>query len=148
MGAAGSEGLQKAYTWTFTTVDVPRIVKLVAHATARRASIPMPGVYVKFSAPMDRTTLPDNLTIEYHDPNRQETGVITPTQVYSYWHQYDTELSLSFAMRASSRYTVTLGGGLADKYGWPIEHGRDHPLCRRASWTQAATLPCRAGWAR
>jgi uncharacterized protein YfaS (alpha-2-macroglobulin family) len=119
MGAAGNQGTQEAYIWIFNTVDEPRIVKLSPTDGTQDAN-PYAGVYVKFSAPMDRQTLPDNLTIEYYDPNRQESGVITPTQVYSYWQQYDTELSLSFGMRASSRFTVTLGRGLADVYGKPI----------------------------
>ena len=86
MGAAGNEGTQEPYIWTFNTVDEPRIVKLSPNDGTQDAN-PYAGVYVKFSAPMDRQTLPDNLTIEYYDPNRQEAGVITPTQVYSYWQQ-------------------------------------------------------------
>ena len=35
-----------------------------------------------------------------------EGGIVTPTRVYSYWHNYETEVSLSFGMRASSQFTA------------------------------------------
>ena len=76
-------------------MDEPRILKLSPPDGTQDAN-PYGGVHVKFSAPMDRDTLADNLSIEYHDPNRQESGIFSPTLVYSYWHQYDTELSLNF----------------------------------------------------
>lgn len=120
MGAVGNDGLQEAYIWTFTTVDEPRVVTTTPTDGAQDIS-PYGGMYVQFSAPIDTATLADNLRIKYYDPQQQESGVITPTNVYSYWNNYDTELSLSFAMRASSQFTVTLGSGLRGKYGAPIE---------------------------
>ena len=122
MGARGSEGTARAHIWTFTTVDEPRILKITPADGAQNVS-PYSGVYVQFSAPMDPQGLPDNLSIEYHDPNAGESGGITPTAVYSYWYRSDTELSLSFGLRASSAFTVTLGDGLRDRYGKPVEQG-------------------------
>jgi len=121
-GASGTQGTQKPYEWQFTTVDEPRIVTINPPDGARDIS-PHTEVYVKFSAPMAADTLRDNLRIEYVDPNARESGTITPTQVYSYWYNYDTEVSISFAMRASSQFTLTLGTGLQDKLGKPIARG-------------------------
>jgi hypothetical protein len=141
LGAAGSEGTSESYMWTFTTVDDPRIVS-ISPADGTRDASPYGGVYVQFSAPMDRTTLFDNLTIAYYDPNQQEGGAITSTQVYSYWYNYDTELSLSFHMRASSQFTVTLGDGQirqADR------RGHDHALYHPRTGSELLLCPARPG---
>ncbi|MBN1936595.1 MAG: Ig-like domain-containing protein, partial [Anaerolineae bacterium] len=115
LGAGGQHGTEKAYTWQFKTVEYPRVVRTEPADGAKNAS-PYGGMNVYFSAPMDRETLPANLKIEFYDPGKNESGVITATQVYSYWSAADTTLYLNFSMRASSLYTVALGDGLADPY--------------------------------
>ncbi|MBN1583260.1 MAG: Ig-like domain-containing protein [Anaerolineae bacterium] len=122
LGATGSKGMAKSFIWSFTTVDYPRIVS-ISPADGSLDVRPFGSVYVDFSSPIDKNTLPDNLTIQYYDPGKQESGIITATSVYSYWSNYDTELAINFGMRASSRYTVTIGDGLAGKYGEPIQTG-------------------------
>jgi uncharacterized protein YfaS (alpha-2-macroglobulin family) len=145
MGAAGNQGMPKAYAWQFTTVDDPRILKLVPPDGASDVS-PYGGIYIKFSAPIDRGTLEDNLRIEYHDPSAAESGLITHTEVYSYWQNTDTELSLSFGMRASSQFTVTLGDGLKDVYGTPIESGATSRFAtRQLNPSSYFALPGRVG---
>ncbi len=116
LSAGGQFGIEKAYTWQFKTVEYPRVIKTVPANAAQEVN-PYGSMNVYFSAPMDRETLPANLKIEFYDPNKGESGIITATQVYSYWGSVDTTLYLHFSIRASSFYTVTLGDGLADPYG-------------------------------
>ncbi len=118
-GKNGGQGLAQAYAWTFNSVLDPYVSE-ISPADGARDVNPYRGVTVRFSAPMDITTLRDNLTISYYDPGLDQSGSISITQVYSYWGNYETELYLSFAMRASSQIKIALGAGLKDKYGVPI----------------------------
>jgi len=119
LGAGGQYGLEQAYIWQFKTVEYPRVVR-TQPADGSKGVSPYNDVNVYFSAPIDPKTLPDNLRIEFYDPNKNESGVVSVTQVYSYWDGMNTSLFLNFDMRPSSQFTITLGSGLADKYGAKI----------------------------
>ncbi len=145
LGAAGVHGTDKAYLSSFETVDYPRIVGMSPEDGLQGVK-PYGGIRVFFSSPMDRTTLPGNITIEYNDPDQQESGVITATGVYSYWSDYDTELFINIALRASSQYTVTIGDGLRGKYGVSVESGAvSHFTTRALAPTCYFALPGRVG---
>ncbi|MBN1641874.1 MAG: Ig-like domain-containing protein [Anaerolineae bacterium] len=118
-GAAGEGAAERSYTWSFRTVDWPRVLKITPSDGASEVR-PHRGVYVQFSAPMDTATLPGNLTISYHDPNKDERGTLDVTEVYSYWSKSDTELYVAANPRPSSLYTITVETLLRDKTGLPI----------------------------
>ena len=122
LGAMGELGTEETYAWQFKTVDKPRIVKITPSDGATDIQ-PYRGLYVQFSAPMDRTTLLGNLSIAYYDPVQQESGEIAFTEVYSRWQKVDTELYVSAGLRASAFYTVTLHDGLTGRYGMQIPEG-------------------------
>ena len=116
LAAAGERGTPTDYSWSFTTVGLPRIVRTDPGDGARMAD-PHTGLHVTFSSPMDSTTLEPNLAIEYYDTVAQESGVITSANVYTYWRYYNSELYLSFGAQPSTQYTITFGAGLAGRYG-------------------------------
>jgi uncharacterized protein YfaS (alpha-2-macroglobulin family) len=116
LAAAGERGTITDYSWRFTTVSLPRIVRTDPADGDKRVD-PYTGLNVTFSSPMDPITLEPNLTIEYYDTVVQESGVITRANVYTYWRYYNAELYLSFSPRPSSEYTITFGANLAGRYG-------------------------------
>ena len=116
LATAGEKGTTQDYTWRFTTVGLPRVMRTDPRDGATRAD-PYTGLDVVFSSPMDTTTLEPNLTIEYHDTVAQESGVITYTKFYTYWQYYDSELYLSFGAQPSTQYTITFGANMAGRYG-------------------------------
>lgn len=120
LAAAGTEGTQYDYDWGFQTIEYPRVVKTSPHDGYSQAD-PYGSVRVTFSSPMDPETLTDNFTIAYNDLLSGESGVITATQVYSYWHKSNTTLGLSFGRGPSTAYTITLGAGLAGRYGHKLD---------------------------
>ena len=116
LAAAGEKGTTQDYTWRFTTVGLPRVLRTTPRDGTTRAD-PYTGLDVVFSSPMDTTTLEPNLTIEYYDTVAQKSGVITHTNFYTYWQYYDSELYLSFGAQPSTQYTITFGANLAGRYG-------------------------------
>ena len=120
--ASGEQGLQRSFSWTFHTIAVPRVLKIVPSDGATNVR-PSRGVYVTFSAPIDRETLPGHLSIRYYDPQADERGEVAVTEVYSYWQKVDTEVYIGAALRPSSQYTVTVEAGIVDKHGMPMAEG-------------------------
>jgi len=55
---------------------------------------------------MDWTTISPNTTI-----------IPEPTEVYTYWSEYDNSFFISFDIQPSTSYTFTFGAGIADPYG-------------------------------
>ena len=92
---------------TFTVVPLPAVVA----TTPADGAVGVPPdrlVTVQFTAPLSYTTVLENVTV---------TPGITTSQVYSYYNEYSSELTLSWFMEANSTYTVTLGADMADLYG-------------------------------
>ncbi|OQY18689.1 MAG: hypothetical protein B6I34_10385 [Anaerolineaceae bacterium 4572_32.1] len=118
--AGGTEGTQYDYDWTFQVAEYPRVVATDPFDGEIEAD-PSGSVRITFSSPMDPATLTDNFTIAYRDLLSGESGVITATQVYSYWHRSDTRLNLSFGRGPSTAYTITLKADLAGRYGHKLD---------------------------
>jgi len=116
LAAGGTQGTLYAHSWKFWTIEYPRVLK-TAPFDGESDAEPYGSVRVTFSSPMDPETLADNLTVAYRSLLTSETGVLTYTQVYSYWYKSETVLDLSIGREASTAYTVTLGSGLAGRYG-------------------------------
>jgi len=104
--ALGSErGTETAFGWSFQVIAQPRIVS-TSPADGDAQASPYTELNVTFSGPMDPATLRENLTI-----------IPEPTEIYSGWARSNTRLWLSFGAKASTSYKVTLGAGLAGRYG-------------------------------
>ena len=52
------------------------------------------------------------------------TPPLSPTQVYTYFSQYDNTFVLSFGAQPSTDYKVEISDGIADPYGNTIPKGR------------------------
>jgi uncharacterized protein YfaS (alpha-2-macroglobulin family) len=104
--AAKGEGrIAEPYSWRFLTVPYPRITATNPPDGAMDAD-PWGGMEVYFAGPMDFTTIMPHTTI-----------LPEPTEVYTYWNDYDNSFFISFDIQPSTGYTVTFGAETADPYG-------------------------------
>jgi uncharacterized protein YfaS (alpha-2-macroglobulin family) len=104
--AAKGEGrIAAPYSWRFSTVPYPRIVE-TRPADGDLKADPYGGMNVIFAGPMDPATIMPNTTI-----------IPEPTEVYTYWSEYDNSFFISFDIQPSTSYTFTLGAKIADPYG-------------------------------
>ncbi len=101
------------YTASFTTIAAPKIVS---------------------TDPKDGTDFVQNIgsaTVVFNAPMNPETAqigkniilepLLTSTEVYSYWNNNDTELSLNFSAELNTAYTMTIKGDITGRYGQPLE---------------------------
>ncbi|HRJ45107.1 MAG TPA: Ig-like domain-containing protein, partial [Caldilineaceae bacterium] len=116
---SGAGNLAAEWRESFQVVGLPGIASTEPQDGRDEVS-PEAGVTVRFTGHLSITTVLDNVTI---------SPAITDTAVYSYFSPYSNELYLNWAMQPQSRYTVTLGGAIADIYGNSL--GED----RSFSWT-------------
>jgi uncharacterized protein YfaS (alpha-2-macroglobulin family) len=103
-GASGGLGMANDFRATFQTVPRLRILETDprdGETNARRS-----GLTIRFNAPVDPATVLPNVAITPQ-----------PTEVYTYFNQYDNTFFISFDMRPSTAYTVTIGPDIADPYG-------------------------------
>ncbi|MGA9349864.1 MAG: Ig-like domain-containing protein [Anaerolineae bacterium] len=104
--AARGEGLiAEPYSWRFTTVPYPRIVETIP-ADGNLKADPYGGMELYFASPMDPTTIMPNTTV-----------IPEPTEVYTYWSDYDNRFFISFDIQPSTSYTFTFGAEIAAPYG-------------------------------
>ena len=114
-GAQAREGegtIQKDETWTFRVVPLPSIVR-TDPADGDQQADPWGGISVYFASPMDFATIMPHTTI-----------LPEPTQVYTYWDQYENRFWISWDKKPATAYTVTLGAEIADPYGNTL--GKDY----------------------
>ncbi len=116
LAKGGAQGTPYGYWWRFRIIEYPRVVKTDPRDGANQAN-PYGQVEITFSSPMDPKTLSGNLSATYQDLLTGESGVITATQVYTYWYRSETVLALSIGVRPSTAYTITLQDGLNGRYG-------------------------------
>ncbi|MFQ5343499.1 MAG: Ig-like domain-containing protein, partial [Anaerolineae bacterium] len=112
--AAGGAGMSELYAWRFTTVPLPRIVDTEPRDGEKNAPS-RTGFRILFNAPIDPTTVMPNISM---------TPPITPTEVYTYYSQWDNSFFFSFGAEPSTDYEVRIEPGIADPYGNKIEEGR------------------------
>lgn len=90
----------------FQTVPLPRVTR-TEPADGARAFPPDSGVRFSFAGPMNPASfVTDTITI-----------LPKPTQVYTYYNDYEHQLYLDFPKLPATQYTVTLAGAVADLYG-------------------------------
>ncbi len=110
---AGGQGMPQSFTWQFTTVPLPRIVETYPEDGERDAR-PHTEFRIVFNAPIDPTTVMPNLTV---------SPPISPTEVYTYYAEYNNTFILYFGAQPSTDYVVTIDAGIADPYGNTIPRG-------------------------
>ncbi|MBI3764136.1 MAG: Ig-like domain-containing protein, partial [Chloroflexi bacterium] len=101
----GGAAMSQPYSSTFTTVPYPGVASTTPANGTRDAEV-YGGFSIHFSAPMNVATLDDNVTI-----------LPKPTQVYTYWSDYDKSYNINWDFNPSTDYEVTLGPNMADPYG-------------------------------
>ncbi len=110
-GATGGRGgTKETYRWRFHTIAYPSIIRTTPADGEQRAS-PWTTLEVVFSSPMDPDSINDNFTI---------SPPVSATEVYTYWGENNTYLGISFPIKASSEYTVTISGNVRGRYGHPL----------------------------
>jgi uncharacterized protein YfaS (alpha-2-macroglobulin family) len=105
LSAQGAAPLKAPYKYSFRTVPYPRILSTTPADGEKRAD-PGTAFIIKFSAPMDISTLMPNITI-----------IPKPTRVYTYWDPWENSFVLNWDPPASTSWEVRLGPDMADPYG-------------------------------
>jgi len=124
-GATAQAGTERQYSWTFGTIEYPRIVS-TDPADGDQQADPRGGLQIEFSSPMDPKSLEDNFTI---------SPPVSATDVYSYWWDSDTQLEISFPVEPNTDYAVTISGDVRGRYGHEL--GAD----RTVRWRTRALDP-------
>ncbi len=107
-------GMRETLEWRFTTVPLPKIVSTYPENGERRAR-PFTDFRITFNAPISPATVM---------PNVQFTPPLSPTQVYTYFSEYDNTFVINFGAQPSTDYKVVIGSGISDPYGNTIPKGR------------------------
>lgn len=104
-GSSGGLGMASEFRATLRTVPLPRILNTDPANSATDVQ-PGSGFAIRFNAPIDAATVMPNVTI-----------TPAPTQVYTYFNEFDTTFYIGLDARPSSDYTITIGPNIADPYG-------------------------------
>ena len=105
--ASQQGNLRIPYEQTFTVVPLPAVDQ-TAPANGGSNVAPEMSVTIHFNTAMSGTTVLPNITV---------TPLLTTTQVYSYYRDYDNTAELSWFKEAQTTYTITVGADVADPYG-------------------------------
>jgi hypothetical protein len=99
--------LAEPYRWRFTTVPLPRILS-VEPADGSQDAPPFSDVVIQFNTVISPATVAENLAM---------SPPLSPTQVYSFFSEYDYRFYLSFGAQPSASYEVRLGPDISDPWG-------------------------------
>jgi len=105
--ATGGLGMEKGFSWRFTTVPLPKIVGTDPR-DGERDAYPYTAFRIRFNAPIDPDTVMDNLEME---------PPLDPAVVDTYFSRWDNTFVLRFGAQPSSDYVVHIGPNIADPYG-------------------------------
>ncbi|MGH2521979.1 MAG: Ig-like domain-containing protein, partial [Anaerolineales bacterium] len=111
--ANGSAALVQAFSLSFRTVPAPAVLSTDPPDGAQSADY-RNGFRIFFASPMDLGTLEPNIEI-----------VPPPTQVYTYWSDFDKSFYLGWNLEPSTDYTVNLNPGMKDPYDNEVTEGRE-----------------------
>jgi len=105
--ASRQGNLRERFTRAFTVIALPAVTNTTPADEATNVP-PEQDVIIRFTAPVSPSLVLANIQI---------TPLLTTTQVYSYYSDYNTEATLSWDKQPQTAYTVTVGGAIADEYG-------------------------------
>lgn len=103
----GQTPLESEFSSAFTVVSQPGIRS--TDPSDGSTTSPFNGLRISFASPMAEKTLKPNITIS---PEAEIT--------YDYYSDYDFSYYLSFNLKPSTDYVITLGSDMADLYGVKI----------------------------
>ncbi|MCS7221487.1 MAG: Ig-like domain-containing protein [Anaerolineae bacterium] len=110
--ARGEGTLRQATRFSFRVVRLPG-VRSTTPKDGDQAADPYGAMEVTFHSPIDPNTLgPGAIRVEPE-----------PTQVYTWYNEYESRLIISWERQPRTAYTVTLGSQIGDRYGNTL--GRD-----------------------
>ena len=113
---AGAE-TQSAYSAPFTVIPRPEVVSTNPAAGEEFADV-WQGLDITFNGPIDPATV--ILGGSLHLETGEDTA-LAATDVYTYWSNNNTVLSVSFPRQENKTYTATLTTGIQGRYGHPLE---------------------------
>jgi hypothetical protein len=99
--------LREAFERDFDVLPLPA-VEVTTPLDGEQNAPPDINVVIRFNTPLSYTTVLPNIRV---------TPLVSTTQVYSYYAEYNNEVMLSWFKEANTQYTVTIGSAIADKYG-------------------------------
>jgi uncharacterized protein YfaS (alpha-2-macroglobulin family) len=104
--ARGEGTLRQATRFSFRIVYLPE-VRSTKPRDGDQAADPYGALEVTFRSPIDPKTLgPGAIQVEPE-----------PSQVYTWYNEYDSRLIISWERQPRTAYTVTLGSQIGDRYG-------------------------------
>ncbi len=109
--AAGVGGMRDAFSSTFTVAPLPAVERTTP-ADGSTNVLPDQQVVIRFTTPLSTATLLPNVTI---------SPMLTTTSVYSWFNEWEGELTLEWNKQAHTTYTVSVGAGAEDLYGVAME---------------------------
>jgi hypothetical protein len=110
---AGGQGMVNPYSFSFTTVPLPKIIGTEPADGIRDAS-PYTDFRIIFNTPINPDTVMSHVTMTPPLP-------ITPTQVYTYFSPWDNTFTINFGANPSTDYEVRITPGIEDPYGNPTQ---------------------------
>lgn len=106
---AGGKGMVSPYTFSFTTVPLPKITG-TQPADGDKAAYPYTDFRITFNTPISPATVMPHVSMTPPLP-------ITPTEVYTYYSPWDNSFGISFGAKPSTDYEVQITPGIEDPYG-------------------------------
>ncbi|MCK6626652.1 MAG: Ig-like domain-containing protein [Anaerolineae bacterium] len=106
---AGGQGMVSPYSFSFTTVPLPKIVSTEPQ-DGERAAYPYTDFRITFNTPISPATVMPHVSMTPPLP-------ITPTEIYTYYSPWDNTFSISFGAKPSTDYEVRITPGIEDPYG-------------------------------
>ncbi len=106
---AGGQGMVSPYSFSFTSVPLPKIIGTQPTDGVRDA-YPYTDFRIIFNTPINPDTVMSHVTMTPALP-------ITPTEVYTYFSPWDNTFTINFGAKPSTDYEVRLTPGIEDPYG-------------------------------
>ena len=104
--ASGGTASTENWESSFATVPLPRIVR-TSPANGERANYYTPFI-IYFNAPINQHTVMEHVRF---------TPAISPTEVYTYYSEWDYSFVIYFGAQPATDYVVEIEPGIADPYG-------------------------------
>jgi uncharacterized protein YfaS (alpha-2-macroglobulin family) len=109
----GVSAMLQGRSFSFRSIETPAVASTIPANGDTKADATS-GFAIRFSAPV----LPETIV-----PNLKFEPALTLTKVYSYYDPSEKRFLLNVYLLPSTRYKVTIGGDIADKYG--VKIGKD-----------------------
>jgi hypothetical protein len=102
--------LRESFERDFDVLPLPA-VEVVTPLDGEQNVSPDMNVVIRFNTPLSYTSVLPNIHV---------TPLLSTTQIYSYYAEYNNEVMLSWFKEANTQYTVTIGSAITDNYGNPL----------------------------